>query len=339
VGAAVVEAGRAHAPHIDLRARAIAYRISRDCGRPEIARALLHAIVRLALDHDDREMLLFASCEEAEKAALAGDAARLDETTSEIAAILQTGDDPYIEELGGRANDVLRRSLALASACEGDFESAFLTSASVTAPRSAIARELLYATVTGRLEDADAAEARMRAIPLEDALSIDALTSRLFCALAAIVRGDATSVGRELLALETHADAIPLPYVRFLRAVNVAADYAWNRTSRMRLREATAAMSEHGLGGYAMLIDGLPIVARTVLATNLTPSELRILEFLCDELTSRQIAERLGRSVLTIDSHVKAIVRKLKCTGGRRQAVELARAGRIAGLPGRLLFG
>jgi ATP/maltotriose-dependent transcriptional regulator MalT len=337
-GAAIVEARRARAPRIELRARAAAYRLARERGRPEIASALLHALKRLALESDDREMLLFVSCEEAENAALAGDTVRLGKIESEVAALSHSADEPYIEELSGHAHQVLRRSLALASAWKGHFEAALLTSASATAPRSAIAREILYATVTGRLGLVDAATVRMRAAPLAYELSIDALTTRLFLALAAIVRGDAAAAGRELAALEARSDAIPLPYLRFLRAVDVAADYAWNRTPRTRLAEATAAMSEHGLRGYALLIDALPIVARTVLATTLTASELRILECLCEELTSREIADRLGRSVLTIDSHVKAIVKKLKCTGGRRQAVELARSGRIAGLPGRFLF-
>lgn len=335
---AIVEARRARAPHIELRARATAYRLARERGRPEIASALLRALKRLAFEHDDRDMLLFASCEEAENAALAGDAVRLGEIESAVVSLMGSANDPYIEELNDHTHQVLRRSLALALAWKGHFESALLTSASATAPRSAIAREILYATVTGRLELADAAALRMRAAPLENELSIDALTTRLFLALAAIVRGDAAAAGRDLAALEARSDAIPLPYLRFLRAVDVAADYAWNRTPRTRLAEATAAMSEHGLRGYALLIDALPIVARTVLATTLTASELRILEYLCEELTSREIADRLGRSVLTIDSHVKAIVKKLKCTGGRRQAVELARSGRIAGLPGRFLF-
>jgi hypothetical protein len=39
--------------------------------------------------------------------------------------------------------------------------------------------------------------------------------------------------------------------------------------------------------------------------------------------------------VLTIDSHAKTIVRKLRCTGGRREAVEMARSGRIAGFASR----
>jgi DNA-binding NarL/FixJ family response regulator len=93
-------------------------------------------------------------------------------------------------------------------------------------------------------------------------------------------------------------------------------------------------MRRFDLGGYAAAIEALPIrAALVVVATTLTPSESRVLELLCDGLTSREIGNRLGRSTLTIDSHVKTIVRKLHCSGGRREAVELARAGRIAGFP------
>jgi DNA-binding NarL/FixJ family response regulator len=56
---------------------------------------------------------------------------------------------------------------------------------------------------------------------------------------------------------------------------------------------------------------------------------LQVLRLLARGGTSRTVAAELSRSPLTIDSHVKAIVKKIGCRG-RLEAVALARERGIA---------
>ena len=341
--ASVDAAIRANAPRIELRARAAAYRIAQELGRLESARATLRTIYDRASERGDLEMLLFGLCAASDVAAMSGDAVWLDELDAALAAADGAGCETYVEELGAALGDALRRSRALRRAWTGRFDEALalLDGGGAVVSAAEAAEAALYAAAAGcRERSADAGErARLAFAEEPNGGSPNALAARMFAALAAVLLDDFTAFEAAATALESRADRIPLPYIRFLRAVRTAGDYARNRMSRRRLSLATDAMREHDLGGYAALIDALPIRLTVVIpGTGLTATELSVLQLLCDGLTSREIAGRLGRSVLTIDSHAKSIVKKLRCTGGRREAVELARSGRISGVPARFSF-
>lgn len=85
-------------------------------------------------------------------------------------------------------------------------------------------------------------------------------------------------------------------------------------------------LRSNGMGGFALLIHGLVETRQGVLHkfSALTPTEMRILRTLTKGRTTKSIARELDRSPGTIDTHVKAIVRKLGCEG-RIEAAQIAR--------------
>lgn len=61
----------------------------------------------------------------------------------------------------------------------------------------------------------------------------------------------------------------------------------------------------------------------------LTPREWEVLDLLCREMSTDDIADTLVLSVETVRSHVKSLMRKLR-VGSRREAVDVARRMRAA---------
>jgi DNA-binding CsgD family transcriptional regulator len=81
--------------------------------------------------------------------------------------------------------------------------------------------------------------------------------------------------------------------------------------------------AEH-LGGLARLLEALPISHSTDRAyAALTPAEREILQLLAGGASSKDVAAKTGRSPQTVDTHIRSICRKLRCSG-RREAVALA---------------
>jgi RNA polymerase sigma factor (sigma-70 family) len=58
----------------------------------------------------------------------------------------------------------------------------------------------------------------------------------------------------------------------------------------------------------------------------LTPRERDVALLLADGLTYKEIATRLGVSPHTVNTHVKAVLRKLKVSGSRRLAALIHRS-------------
>jgi DNA-binding NarL/FixJ family response regulator len=93
------------------------------------------------------------------------------------------------------------------------------------------------------------------------------------------------------------------------------------------LADAILDLRTSALGGYADVIEHIAFTSSGKFSgfAALTETELRVLRLLDSGATSRQIAASTSRSSLTIDTHVKAIARKLNCKG-RREAVAVARS-------------
>jgi DNA-binding NarL/FixJ family response regulator len=89
---------------------------------------------------------------------------------------------------------------------------------------------------------------------------------------------------------------------------------------------ALIALRKGGFTGYARMFDALPLPSQAGTSPfgSLTKMEMAILRALALGNSSKGIGLEMERSALTIDTHVKAIVRKLGCKG-RREAVTLAR--------------
>jgi DNA-binding CsgD family transcriptional regulator len=87
-----------------------------------------------------------------------------------------------------------------------------------------------------------------------------------------------------------------------------------------------ANVREHGLGGYANLLAALPvqISGNAVAFGTLTKTEMQMLRLIARGGTMKAVAVQLNRSPDTVETHIRAVLRKLGCKT-RNEAVALAR--------------
>jgi DNA-binding CsgD family transcriptional regulator len=153
--------------------------------------------------------------------------------------------------------------------------------------------------------------------------ALRASRSLLFLALAELVRGRDAVAYRYLGEAEASAKNWPrirafAHALRTLHRIHLAQiDYAALRPELDRLRET-------GFGGIAQLLAALPAPQSGAEGyAQLTPAEREILQLLAGGASTKDIATRTARSPHTVDTHIRAICRKLNCSG-RREAVALA---------------
>ncbi len=86
------------------------------------------------------------------------------------------------------------------------------------------------------------------------------------------------------------------------------------------------SLSETGYGGYAMMIRSLPLMTQSMHAEDqlLTPAEQSVFALLDRGMRPKAIAESTGRSVNTVQNHIRAVISKLG-TSGREEALVVAR--------------
>lgn len=85
------------------------------------------------------------------------------------------------------------------------------------------------------------------------------------------------------------------------------------------------AIAQAGYGGYGMTIRAMPFFARQHASDEtLTPTEQSVLSFLDRGMRPKAIAESTGRSVHTVQNHIRSVISKLG-TSGRDEALVVAR--------------
>jgi DNA-binding NarL/FixJ family response regulator len=129
-----------------------------------------------------------------------------------------------------------------------------------------------------------------------------------------------------LLALEQN-DPKAIPAITALaQAARTLNRVAQGAEERETLERDLAAVRERGLGGYAELLAALPVgLARgTAAFGTLTKAELQMLRLIARGGTMKVIGAQLNRSPDTVETHIRAILRKLGCKT-RSEAVALAR--------------
>lgn len=256
---------------------------------------------------------------------------------------VERGDDAAIERLesqladehGGVAllrDQTLLPAQALRAAWERDWTRAYELLADSaehqdTQERRALrAAELaLYACAAGRT-DAGEAALQLARTALETSLptSRRAVRARLFIALAELVRGHAAAAHRHL----GEAERLLTPPMRrqraLARAIRALAQLQLEEVDPSALAAALERMRSEHVGGLARLLAALPLAQSESRGYGqLTPSEREILRHLASGASTKEIASRTGRSPQTIDTHVRSICRKLRCSG-RREAVAVA---------------
>jgi DNA-binding CsgD family transcriptional regulator len=255
----------------------------------------------------------------------------------------ELGDESALDRLDGvlrenqaslPANRVesLLPALAFRSAWNGEFSRAYQLLASTIGMQNGPEREALRAAEVALYASAgglqlEAEEAMQQAeLRLQDSRSSNRRTirARILLGLAEIVRGHSAHAHRLLSAAEQQL----APNMRRLRALASAARAAYKvqmeQAQPAALDDAVERLQREQLGGFARLLRRLPLGSLDHHAFGaLTPAEREILSLLATGASTKEVANRTGRSPHTVDTHIRSMCRKLGCSG-RREAVALA---------------
>jgi ATP/maltotriose-dependent transcriptional regulator MalT len=226
---------------------------------------------------------------------------------------------------------------ALAASWRGDFRLAYdLVSESGAEQVNALRRGLrfaevaLYGAASGQREEAtDAAGTALRAA--RSATLRNAGDRRRYartfalCSIAYVLVGSAATANTLLLELErSRRELSPRSraFVEAARSIYLRAEIDNHEQSTLAVSKLRAI----GYGGFAQLFEALPHVRsadRSSIAL-LTRAEIDVLRVLSRGGSSTKVAAELGRSVNTVNVHVKSIMRKLGCVT-RYEAIGIAR--------------
>ena len=131
----------------------------------------------------------------------------------------------------------------------------------------------------------------------------------------------------DILGELAQRDPKPIAAVQSLaRAARTLNRIVQGAAERAVLDRDIANVREHGLGGYANLLAALPvqISGNAVAFGTLTKTEMQMLRLIARGGTMKAVAVQLNRSPDTVETHIRAILRKLGCKS-RSEAVALAR--------------
>lgn len=223
-------------------------------------------------------------------------------------------------------------ALALRSAWQRDFAHAYgLLAATESNENGAERRALraaetaLYGMAAGLQEQAEVSIGDAERL-LEDCKDSSRRTirARVLLALAEMVRGRSARAHRLLAAAEQEARIGS----KRLRALCDAARDLYRaqleQSGTNAFQPALARLQEQQFGGFAKLLAVLPIgTGQDTAFSALTPAEREILSLLAKGASTKDVANKTGRSPHTVDTHIRSMCRKLGCSG-RREAVALA---------------
>jgi ATP/maltotriose-dependent transcriptional regulator MalT len=150
--------------------------------------------------------------------------------------------------------------------------------------------------------------------------------ARVFLALAQLLMGRSSSANNTLQQCEWELGKCRPSARALYKAVRALYVHLETGAGELEISKAFEALNQAGLGGFVRLLNALPLPtqAKASSFSLLTKTELAILKALANGNSSKEIGVDMERSALTVDTHVKSIIRKLGCKG-RREAVSLAR--------------
>lgn len=223
-------------------------------------------------------------------------------------------------------------ALALRAAWSGDFAHAHALLAGTAAQQDGAERRALryaeislYAMAAGLHEEGDAVMREAEeALAHSESASRRAIRAKLQLALADMIRGRWANAHRRLSETE-HSLTASMPRLRALaNAARAAYRVEMQQAEPKAFEDAIERLRGAQFGGFARLLQVLPLAntERAGLGA-LTPAEREILQLLAKGASTKDVAQKTGRSPHTVDTHIRSICRKLGCSG-RREAVALA---------------
>jgi ATP/maltotriose-dependent transcriptional regulator MalT len=335
----------------EARARAsAALRAAEQCGNSLLVARYSHFLCVLAFNDGDWEGAAGFLAESVVHAGREGDLVLVDQA-SQTALLVATmrGDALGI----ARAEAALGRSLeaypgsdipqsfarAMRYACSGDFAAALREAESGLPPAGNVLLELVvalphlaaYHAASGDRAAALDAIDRATAVLTHFGGALEAHATFVNMGHVVVALAQAlllrSRAANDILAQLEQSEPMPIPAIKCL----AAAARTFNRVAqgvagRDALEHDLAKVREAGLSGYADMLAALPVgVGRSAAAfSTLTKTELRMLRLIARGGTMKAIATDLGRSPDTVETHVRAIIRKLHCKN-RGEAVALAR--------------
>ncbi len=222
--------------------------------------------------------------------------------------------------------------MALRIAWRGEFGRAYALLAQTTpfasderrAEQSALAA--LYASAAGMHDEAlRAHEASLAALESLRRATRRSLRTRLILAMFELVRGRSTSAHRQLAEVKRDVGAGSGRLGALYAAVVAYYHRTLNQCDDRHRQAALDRLQSEDFGGLARLLEVLPFAHESASGgyATLTTTEREVLRWLVAGASSKEIAARMARSPRTVDTHVRAICKKLHCQG-RRSAIALA---------------
>jgi len=313
-------------------------------GLYEVAARAYSVLYTITHDEDDDPIATLAILDKLEECARKGASrqARVFGLIASYAVEVERGDvdamDRIEHELDDRAVPASARAQgllpahAMRYACDGEFRRAYDQVAGTAQTQASDERRALRGAEIALYAFAAGLHAEGEEALREAAAALDRCTrptlrivrSHLVIALAELVRGRSSAAHRAL----AEAEKSTTPQMRRLRALAHAVR-AMERVQLGQAEPATLAAAlerlraEH-FGGMARLLAALPVARGEEPGyAQLTPSEREILQLLAKGASTKDVANRTGRSPQTVDTHIRSICRKLNCSG-RREAIALA---------------
>ena len=291
----------------------------------------LSQVMRLAERGGDRAAWFYGLANSYDLAAEQSDADRLADLDEKLQAT--AGSDEY-----RAVTESLLPAFALQASWSGDFAGAHRLLVGTAHKMGTLAHKALrsseialYGAAANERQSADdalrsAGEALVKLNDGPESTTPRVIRAKIWSAMAALILGRSAIANNLLKDVERDARRLT-PGIRSMvtlaRSTYVHVETGAGHSEMARSLEGAR---EQGFGGYAKLVERLPLPTVSSLPrfASLTKTEIRVLQALALGGSSRAIAVELERSPQTIDAHVKAIIKKLGCSG-RQEAVRLAR--------------
>jgi LuxR family maltose regulon positive regulatory protein len=276
---------------------------------------------RKAADHQARVFALMASYE---LAAERGDDAALERLERALT-------DATSPTFTNARTEALLPAMAMRATWSGDFRGAYdMFEESPPMQSSPDRRALawsqlaLYAAACGlQTQSEHAIENARSELHGIAAPALRSTLSLVYLALSELVRGHEAASHRYLADAESAAKSWPRARA-FAQTVRVLRRVRLEQTDEAAYYAELKRLESIHLGGIARMLAALPSTQTQGEGySQLTPSEREILQLLAAGASTKDIAARTARSPHTVDTHIRAICRKLQCSG-RREAVALA---------------
>jgi DNA-binding CsgD family transcriptional regulator/tetratricopeptide (TPR) repeat protein len=330
----------------DYCLRALA--LCRDIGLHDLGGRASSVLYEVSVSMDDLEELTNSLDEMARFARLSGDTGlRQFSLFSDYDAAVERGDfnrakllevavrseTPVDEE---RWAQTVVAAEAMRFACSGDFKQAYELEVRYRLDRCpAAARALraaeiaLYASCNYKSVDVKSEIAKAQSLVPDSSLGLrvsDRMLKAICLTSLALVRTGRLEEAEKMLNSIRRAEPGRRSVDLLVDAVRLVIALEKGAPVTDRINSAIGALACSRLGGYARLLEMIS-AGRDAHLVSLTQSEIRVVSLLREGHSSKDIARKLGRSRLTIDTHVKTILKKLGCSSRWEAVAKLNRAG------------